>query len=58
MAEPEGMDVDSPAVPSTSSGSNKKRFEVKKWNAVALWAWGKYFFDAKQGMFQFCSRLS
>ena len=24
------MDVDSPAVPSTSSGSNKKRFEVKK----------------------------
>jgi len=35
------MDVDSPAVPSTSSGSNKKRFEVKKWNAVALWAWGK-----------------
>ena len=30
MAEPEGMDVDSPAVPSTSSGSNKKRFEVKK----------------------------
>jgi hypothetical protein len=19
----------------------KKRFEVKKWNAVALWAWGK-----------------
>ena len=32
MAEPEGMDVDSPAVPSTSSGSNKKRFEVKKVN--------------------------
>jgi hypothetical protein len=20
--------------------SEKKRFEVKKWNAVALWAWG------------------
>jgi len=20
-------------------GDNKKRFEVKKWNAVALWAW-------------------
>jgi len=19
----------------------QKRFEVKKWNAVALWAWGK-----------------
>lgn len=22
----------------------KKKFEVKKWNAVALWAWGKNFF--------------
>lgn len=27
----------SPATKSKSSG--KKRFEVKKWNAVALWAW-------------------
>eukprot|EP00795_Rhopilema_esculentum_P000163 gene163-9784_t len=29
--------------PSTSGNSlktEKKRFEVKKWNAVALWAWG------------------
>ena len=32
MAEPEGMEVDSPSVPSTSSGSSKKRFEVKKVN--------------------------
>uniref|UniRef100_A0A670IPW5 Uncharacterized protein n=1 Tax=Podarcis muralis TaxID=64176 RepID=A0A670IPW5_PODMU len=23
----------------TKSGAGKKRFEVKKWNAVALWAW-------------------
>ncbi|GCC37800.1 hypothetical protein chiPu_0016307 [Chiloscyllium punctatum] len=30
------MDVDAPS--STNSGG-KKRFEVKKWNAVALWAW-------------------
>lgn len=22
-----------------TGGDNKKRFEVKKWNAVALWAW-------------------
>uniref|UniRef100_A0A4W5QBU1 cullin-RING-type E3 NEDD8 transferase n=1 Tax=Hucho hucho TaxID=62062 RepID=A0A4W5QBU1_9TELE len=22
-----------------NSGVSKKRFEVKKWNAVALWAW-------------------
>jgi RING-box protein 1 len=26
-----------------TSGSGKKKFEVKKWNAVALWAWGTYF---------------
>ncbi|KAJ0058197.1 hypothetical protein NL108_009079, partial [Boleophthalmus pectinirostris] len=31
------MDVDTPS--GTNSGSSKKRFEVKKWNAVALWAW-------------------
>ena len=24
---------------SSSSRGDKKRFEVKKWNAVALWAW-------------------
>jgi hypothetical protein len=30
----EGMDVDAPAVV-----RDKKRFEVKKWNAVALWSW-------------------
>jgi len=36
------MEIDSdsevPAGPSTMS-KEKKRFEVKKWNAVALWAW-------------------
>merc|ERR1712038_1842802 len=26
-------------MPSSSSKGEKKRFEVKKWNAVALWAW-------------------
>lgn len=26
---------------STSKGP-KKKFEVKRWNAVALWAWGKF----------------
>uniref|UniRef100_A0A3B3SA16 Ring-box 1, E3 ubiquitin protein ligase n=1 Tax=Paramormyrops kingsleyae TaxID=1676925 RepID=A0A3B3SA16_9TELE len=31
------MDVDTPS--GTNSGGSKKRFEVKKWNAVALWAW-------------------
>uniref|UniRef100_A0A672HB46 Zinc finger RING-H2-type domain-containing protein n=1 Tax=Salarias fasciatus TaxID=181472 RepID=A0A672HB46_SALFA len=31
------MDVDTPS--GTNSGASKKRFEVKKWNAVALWAW-------------------
>ncbi|OCF54130.1 hypothetical protein L486_08325 [Kwoniella mangroviensis CBS 10435] len=40
------MDVDTPT-PATASGKvvkasddKKPRFEVKKWNAVALWAWG------------------
>jgi hypothetical protein len=23
----------------------QKRFEIKKWNAVALWAWGNDFLD-------------
>ena len=27
----------------SSSGKKVKRFEIKKWNAVALWAWGAYF---------------
>lgn len=32
--------VEKTASPSASkSKSGKKRFEVKKWNAVALWAW-------------------
>ncbi|XP_039095782.1 E3 ubiquitin-protein ligase RBX1-like [Hyaena hyaena] len=31
------MDVDTRS--GTNSGAGKKRFEVKKWNAVALWAW-------------------
>ncbi|XP_059060049.1 RING-box protein 1A [Achroia grisella] len=36
------MDVDEDEVEMASSSSgkgDKKRFEVKKWNAVALWAW-------------------
>ena len=35
MATP--MDVETTKV--SSSLQEKKRFEVKKWNAVALWAW-------------------
>uniref|UniRef100_A0A674B9B9 Ring-box 1, E3 ubiquitin protein ligase n=1 Tax=Salmo trutta TaxID=8032 RepID=A0A674B9B9_SALTR len=31
------MDVDTPSA--MNSGASKKRFEVKKWNEVALWAW-------------------
>ena len=37
------MDVDSdnesPAASTSMGAKEKKRFEVKKWNAVALWAW-------------------
>ncbi|KAG0249359.1 RING-box protein 1 [Mortierella polycephala] len=50
MADTEGpMDVDTQATTSEVKAgkakagkdtSGKKRFEVKKWNAVALWAWG------------------
>lgn len=46
-----GTDTDTLTVPSgeglsagaSSSAVTKraKRFEIKKWNAVALWAWGK-----------------
>ncbi|KAH9053605.1 hypothetical protein EDB87DRAFT_1569260 [Lactarius vividus] len=32
------VDVDTPVV-SSKKDESKKRFEVKKWNAVALWAW-------------------
>ena len=34
----EGMEVEAPQT-SSSSVRDKKRFEVKKWNAVALWSW-------------------
>ncbi|CAG8515116.1 8769_t:CDS:2 [Ambispora leptoticha] len=42
----DNMDIDEPIIsPSAKAGKakdkeEKKRFEVKKWNAVALWAWG------------------
>ena len=45
------LDSDVPMVPagepSSSAGPSSKkpkRFEIKKWNAVALWAWGIYSF--------------
>ncbi|KAF5384082.1 hypothetical protein D9615_003287 [Tricholomella constricta] len=36
------MDIDpSPANKNKKEGKEgKQRFEVKKWNAVSLWAWG------------------
>jgi len=34
------MEVDElNAAGASSNNPNKKRFEIKKWNAVALWAW-------------------
>jgi hypothetical protein len=30
----------------TKGGKSGKKLEVKKWNAVALWAWGS-FYDTK-----------
>lgn len=26
------------------NNTNEPIFEIKKWNAVALWAWGKYLY--------------
>uniref|UniRef100_A0A8C9IPT0 Zinc finger RING-H2-type domain-containing protein n=1 Tax=Piliocolobus tephrosceles TaxID=591936 RepID=A0A8C9IPT0_9PRIM len=34
---PAAMDMDTPS--GTNSRAGKKRFEVKKWNAIAVWAW-------------------
>ncbi|KAF8393631.1 hypothetical protein HHK36_021876 [Tetracentron sinense] len=33
----------SSAGPSSSCSKKIKRFEIKKWNAVALWAWGTQY---------------
>ncbi len=43
-AEPTPMNTDDADIPSGSSTTDstvgqRKRFEVKKWNAVTLWAW-------------------
>jgi RING-box protein 1 len=49
--ETDGPDAPPPAAPApaaegssaagpSSSRKPAKRFEIKKWNAVALWAWG------------------
>ena len=29
-----------PAGSSAAAGKKAKRFDIKKWNAVSLWAWG------------------
>lgn len=44
MAEVEAMDVELPtnSEPADIKGKGKagnKRFEIKKWNAVAMWSW-------------------
>ncbi|KAJ3558918.1 hypothetical protein NP233_g11396 [Leucocoprinus birnbaumii] len=38
-AEMSDMEVDIPAQKAKEKKDSKPRFEVKKWNAVALWAW-------------------
>jgi hypothetical protein len=41
-----GMEIDSGPVPHAGPSSElekkKPRFEIKKYNAVALWAWGRF----------------
>jgi len=40
LVKQEAMDTDQPSSSAPAAGCcAKKRFEVKKWNAVALWAW-------------------
>lgn len=35
-----------PSAPvATATSSDEKRFEIKKWNAVALWSWGAFSFS-------------
>lgn len=36
-----GVDAEDPPTCSGECHRGKKRFTVKKWNAVAMWAWGK-----------------
>jgi hypothetical protein len=31
-----------PPAPAAAAAKKAKRFEIKKWNAVSLWAWGAY----------------
>eukprot|EP00963_Diacronema_lutheri_P001789 scaffold116_cov334-Pavlova_lutheri.AAC.9 len=38
--EATAMDVEVPVPAGKNNHGKKKRFEIKKWNAVALWAWG------------------
>ncbi|KAI8056679.1 RING-box protein 1-like protein [Syncephalis plumigaleata] len=39
MSEPMEVDVPTSSKTAETVAGDKKRFEVKKWNAVALWAW-------------------
>jgi hypothetical protein len=40
MSDSEGEVEEREEKEDKKSGGSKKKFEVKKWNAVALWAWG------------------
>ncbi|ORZ37008.1 RING-box protein 1-like protein [Catenaria anguillulae PL171] len=39
MADAMEVDTPAPAAAKPAAKEGKKRFEVKKWNAVAMWAW-------------------
>lgn len=36
----DAMELEEETTQATHQSGEKKRFEVKKWSAVALWAWG------------------
>ena len=41
MAPPLGETSGVSCRPATKQGGGKKRLEIKKWSAVALWGWGE-----------------
>ena len=41
MAPPLGETSGVSCPPATKQGGGKKRLEIKKWSAVALWGWGE-----------------
>lgn len=44
--EMKSEEVKAEVAPAAAAASEEKRFEIKKWNAVALWSWGASLWPA------------